>query len=115
SSENMRVVERFKRVAEDTIEYKFTVEDESTWTRPWTAALPLKKTVGPLFEHACHEGNYGLYNTLFGAPQEKKKARRKKELAKKDGDRAMCPSAQIHLSPASLYFPSNSFATPGAS
>ena len=81
SSENMRVVERFTRVDADTIEYKFTVEDESTWTRPWTADLPLKKTVGPLFEHACHEGNYGLYNTLVGARLEEKRAA--EEAAKK--------------------------------
>jgi len=81
SSENMRVVERFTRVDADTIQYKFTVEDESTWTRPWTADLPLKKTVGPLFEHACHEGNYGLYNTLVGARLEEKRAA--EEAAKK--------------------------------
>jgi len=74
SSENLRVVERFTRVDADTIQYKFTVEDESTWTRPWTAELPLRKTIGPLFEHACHEGNYGLYNTLVGARLEEKKA-----------------------------------------
>jgi hypothetical protein len=74
SSENLRVVERFTRVDADTIQYKFTVEDESTWTRPWTGEIPLKKTIGPLFEHACHEGNYGLYNTLVGARLEEKKA-----------------------------------------
>jgi len=74
SSENMRVVERFTRTDADTIQYKFTVEDESTWTRPWTAELPMRKTNGPLFEHACHEGNYGLYNTLVGARLEDKKA-----------------------------------------
>src|SRR5215475_5218222 len=74
SSENLRVVERFTRMDADTIQYKFTVEDESTWTRPWTAELPLRKTIGPLFESACHEGNYGLYNTLVGARLEEKKA-----------------------------------------
>jgi hypothetical protein len=74
SSENMRVVERFTRVDADTIQYRFTVEDESTWVRPWTGEIPFKKTVGPLFEHACHEGNYGLYNTLVGARLEEKKA-----------------------------------------
>jgi hypothetical protein len=74
SSENMRVVERFTRVDADTIQYRFTVEDESTWTRPWTGELPMKKTIGPLFEHACHEGNYGLYNTLVGARLEEKRA-----------------------------------------
>jgi hypothetical protein len=81
SSENMRVVERFTRIDADTIDYKFTVDDESTWVKPWSAALPLTKTVGPLFEHACHEGNYGLYNTLVGARLEEKKAA---EAAKKE-------------------------------
>ena len=74
SSDNMRVMERFTRVDADTILYKFSVEDESTWTRTWSAELPMKKTVGPLFEHACHEGNYGLYNTLVGARLEEKRA-----------------------------------------
>jgi hypothetical protein len=74
SSANMRVVERFTRVADDTIRYTFTIEDESTWVRPWSAELPMKRSVGPLFEHACHEGNYGLYNTLVGARLEEKKA-----------------------------------------
>ena len=74
SSENMRVTERFTRVDADTISYKFTIDDESTWTKPWTAELFMQKTIGPLFEHACHEGNYGLYNTLVGARLEEKKA-----------------------------------------
>jgi hypothetical protein len=74
SSANMRVTERFTRVAADAIHYTFTVEDPSTWTRPWTAEMPMVTTTGPLFEHACHEGNYGLYNTLVGARLEEKKA-----------------------------------------
>jgi len=74
SSENMRVTERFTRVADDTIQYTFTVEDPATWTRAWTAEMPMRATKGPLFEHACHEGNYGLYNTLVGARLEEKKA-----------------------------------------
>jgi len=78
SSENMRVTERFSRVDADSISYKFTIEDESTWSRPWSAEVPLTKTVGPIFEHACHEGNYGLYNTLVGARLEEKKAAEKK-------------------------------------
>ena len=81
SSEQMRVTERFTRVAEDKILYRFTVEDPATWTRPWTAEMPMVKTVGPIFEHACHEGNYGLYNTLVGARLEEKKAA--EEAAKK--------------------------------
>ena len=74
ASENMRLVERFTRVDEDTIRYQFTVDDPATWARPWSAELSMKKTVGPLFEHACHEGNYGLYNTLVGARAEEKRA-----------------------------------------
>ena len=74
SSENMRLVERFTRVDEETLMYRFTVDDPSTWTRPWTAELPWKKAIGPMFEHACHEGNRGLYNTLVGARAEEKRA-----------------------------------------
>ena len=81
SSENMRLTERFTRVDENTIMYKFTVDDPATWTRPWSAELPMTKTIGPLFEHACHEGNYGLGNTLAGARNEDKKAA--EEAAKK--------------------------------
>ncbi len=57
-SENLRLVERFTRSDADTIDYRFTFEDPAEFTRPWTAAIPLKKTEGPIFEHACHEGNY---------------------------------------------------------
>jgi len=74
ASENMRVTERFTRVDADTILYTFTVEDDTTWVRPWTGELSMRKTQGPLFEHACHEGNYGLYNTLVGARAEEKRA-----------------------------------------
>ena len=81
SSENMHLIERFTRVAEDTILYRFTVEDPATWTRPWSAEVPWKKTKGPIFEHACHEGNYGLYNTLAGARAEERRAA--EETAKK--------------------------------
>jgi hypothetical protein len=73
SSENMRLTERFTRVAEDRIDYKFTIDDPATWTRPWSAELPMQKTIGPIFEHACHEGNRGLSNTLAGARLEDKK------------------------------------------
>ena len=74
SSEHMRVTERFTRVDAESILYRFTIDDESTWTRPWTAELVMAKSTGPLFEHACHEGNHGLYNTLVGARLEEKKA-----------------------------------------
>jgi hypothetical protein len=77
SSENMRLIERFTRVAEDEIRYQFTVDDPATWARPWSAEVPMKKTIGPLFEHACHEGNYSLPNILAGARAEERRAAEK--------------------------------------
>jgi len=74
SSENLRLTERFTRVDENTIRYQFTIDDPSTWTRPWSAEVPWAKTIGPLFEHACHEGNYGLGNILAGARAEERRA-----------------------------------------
>jgi len=67
SSAEMKVTERFTRVSADEIRYQFTVDDPKTWTRPWTAEVPMIKTTGPLFEYACHEGNYGAPNILRGA------------------------------------------------
>ena len=64
SSEALHVVERFTRVDDETIRYRFTVEDPNAWTRSWTAELPLMKREGPLFEYACHEGNYDLRHIL---------------------------------------------------
>jgi hypothetical protein len=81
SSENMLLTERFTRIAEDTLRYRFTVDDPATWTRPWSAEVLWKTDPGPIFEHACHEGNYGLYNTLAGARAEEKRA--SEEAAKK--------------------------------
>jgi hypothetical protein len=72
--DNVRVTERFTRVQADIISYKFTVEDVTTWTRPWSAEIPMQATKGPLFEVACHEGNYALYNTLVAARAADRKA-----------------------------------------
>ena len=47
-----------------------TVTDADTWTRPWTVRFPIRKSDGPLFEYACHEGNYAMFNTLAGARAE---------------------------------------------
>jgi hypothetical protein len=67
SRENLHVVERFTRVDDNTIRYEFTVDDPTTWTRPWSAELPLAKDKGPIYEYACHEANYGMANNLKGA------------------------------------------------
>ena len=74
STSALRVVERFTRVDADTITYTFTVEDPATWTKPWTAEVPMTKTKGPIYEYACHEGNYGLPNILRAARVEEKSA-----------------------------------------
>ena len=81
ASENMKVIERFTRVADDVITYQFTVEDDATWARPWTAEMPMQKTEGPIFEFACHESNYGIANILAGARADEKRAA--EEAAKK--------------------------------
>jgi hypothetical protein len=74
ASENMKVTERFTRTSDDSVTYRFTIEDESTWAKPWTAEMPMKKTQGPIFEFACHETNYGIANILAGAREDEKKA-----------------------------------------
>jgi len=79
ASENMKLTERFTRTADDTITYKFTVEDPATWDRSWTADAPLVKTDGPIFEFACHETNYGIANILAGARADEKKAAEQKK------------------------------------
>jgi len=66
-AQNLHVVERITRTDGDTILYQFTVEDPGMWTKPWSGEVPVKKIKGPLWEYACHEGNYGLENTLRGA------------------------------------------------
>jgi hypothetical protein len=74
SSENLHLIERFTRVDADTINYEFTVNDPASFTKPWTAAIPMTKTEGPIFEYACHEGNYGMTNLLSGARAQEKAA-----------------------------------------
>ena len=71
---NLRVVERFTLVGADTLRYEFTLEDSETWTRPWTAVVPMKRTPGPMFEYACHEGNYAMEGILAGARAEERAA-----------------------------------------
>ncbi len=67
SGESLHLVERFTRVDADTLRYEFTVDDPETFTAAFTAAIPMQRTDAPLFEYACHEGNYGMTNLLTGA------------------------------------------------
>ena len=72
---NMHLTERFTLTDPDTLLYEFTVDDPTTFTRPWSAAIPMVRTAGPIYEYACHEGNYGIANVLSGArAQEQKRA-----------------------------------------
>ena len=67
SGENLKVIERFTRTDDKTLLYRFTVEDPTTWDRPWTGEYPWRATDEPLYEYACHEGNYALRGVLKGA------------------------------------------------
>lgn len=81
STANMHLTERFTRTDPDTLMYEFTVDDPTTWTRPWTAQVPMAKSDEPIYEYACHEGNYGLPGVLAGARADEKRAA--EEAAKK--------------------------------
>ena len=70
----LRVRERFTRTGPETIEWEITYEDEATWVRPWTMMIRLARTEDPIFEYACHEGNYGLTNILSGARAQEREA-----------------------------------------
>jgi hypothetical protein len=78
TSERGRVIERFTRLGPDVIDYQVTVDDPAWYTRPWTASIPMSKVKGPVYEYACHEGNYGLPNILAGQRQEEREAARKR-------------------------------------
>ncbi len=67
ASEKLKLTERFTRVNRETLLYEFTVDDPLTWTKPWTAQFPMTRMDEPVFEYACHEGNYSLPNILKGA------------------------------------------------
>ena len=74
SREDLHLVERIRRVDADNLDWQWTITDASVYSQPWTGSLPLTSTEGPLFEYACHEGNYGLYNILAGARAEEARA-----------------------------------------
>jgi hypothetical protein len=65
SADNLHLVERFTRVAKDMIEYRVTVEDPTTWTKPWSAAIRLKQAQAKIYEFACHEGNQDAIETIL--------------------------------------------------
>jgi hypothetical protein len=67
SSANLHLIERFTRVDKDTLLYEFTAEDPTTWTRKWTAQIPMVRNPQPIYEYACHEGNYGMEGILSAA------------------------------------------------
>ena len=75
STSNARLVERFTRTSSGVIDYEFMIEDPETWTRPWTAQVELVKTDEPLYEYACHEGNYAMDGILAGARADERAAR----------------------------------------
>ena len=64
SSMDLKITERFRRVSDKTIEYRATMEDPATWTKPWSLELPFNSVPGPLYEYACHEGNYAMVDIL---------------------------------------------------
>jgi len=79
ASENLHVVERFRRVDATTINYRFTVNDPTTFTAPFTGEIPFNAIDELIYEYACHEGNYALSNVLSGARNEEKRLGTKQE------------------------------------
>jgi hypothetical protein len=67
SSPKTQLTERIRRTDANTLVYEYTVNDPDTWTKPWTVEMPMVKTEGPIYEYACHEGNYGMTGLLSGA------------------------------------------------
>ena len=73
-SQNAVIVERFTRIKENEILYEFEVNDPESFTDVWRGELPLRAAKGPIYEYACHEGNYGMANILSGARQQEEKS-----------------------------------------
>ena len=74
TSDALRITERFTPTDANTLSYQLTVDDPKTWTKPWTISFPLKRSTDyAVYEYACHEGNYYMYNALSGARSEEKK------------------------------------------
>jgi hypothetical protein len=71
---NLHLVERFTLADADTLIYEFTVSDPTTWTKPWTAVVHMRRNPARIYEYACHEGNYGMEGILKGARADEKKS-----------------------------------------
>lgn len=76
ADENLHLIERFKRLDSTTLQYEYTVNDPTVWSKPWTVSMTMDKSDEQLYEYACHEGNYAMRNMLAGA-----RAREKNEMA----------------------------------
>ena len=74
TGETTRIVERFTRMDANTIDYRFTVDDSTIFTKPWTGSIPLAKFDAKIYEYACHEGNYAMEHILKGARAEEAKS-----------------------------------------
>ena len=67
STQDLHVIERFTRTSDRTLLYRFTLEDPNTWEHPWTGEMTWPATDSPIYEYACHEGNYAMKDILKGA------------------------------------------------
>jgi len=76
TSANTHLIERFTRTGPDTLAYEFTVDDPTMWTKPWKAVVPMLKSDEPIYEYACHEGNYAMRSILAGARAADKAAKK---------------------------------------
>ena len=83
SWKNLKVTERFTRVAPDRLDYKFTVEDPTMWAEPWGGEYEFHPMKGVIYEYACHEGNYALPGILSGNKSDYEKAEAAKAKAEK--------------------------------
>ena len=73
SAEPLHLIERFTRVDADTVVYEFTIDDPTTFARPFAGRFPLNRTDAPVYEYACHEGNHRMANMLSGARAEERR------------------------------------------
>ena len=74
STDSLHLVERFTRADADTLLYEFTVTDPRTFNQRWTAVVPMTMSTNPIYEYACHEGNYGMHGILAGHRADEKDA-----------------------------------------